>query len=64
VRLRCRNCSAVVTEPMRQAYMLPSPGWRELAEEWFCGACCGNGQDTGEVRVIPATSAPRTPHSP
>jgi hypothetical protein len=49
MRLRCRNCSAVLSEPITAAFLLPSPGWRELADEWFCGACCGNGQDAGEV---------------
>mmetsp|Transcript_13527 Transcript_13527/g.18557 ORF Transcript_13527/g.18557 Transcript_13527/m.18557 type:complete len:436 (-) Transcript_13527:132-1439(-) len=50
MRLHCKECAAVLSEPLERALALPSVGWRELAEEWFCGsACCGPGEDVNEL---------------
>ncbi|KAK3242266.1 hypothetical protein CYMTET_48038, partial [Cymbomonas tetramitiformis] len=39
--LYCRHCSAALSLPFQEALLLPSSGWRELAQEfWFCGNCC------------------------
>ncbi|GBG71448.1 hypothetical protein CBR_g8866 [Chara braunii] len=40
----CRTCVAPITSNrLRRFLSLPSSDWYEVAESWFCGACCGGG---------------------
>eukprot|EP00850_Spirogloea_muscicola_P001239 SM000004S15109 [mRNA] locus=s4:1230249:1232846:- [translate_table: standard] len=40
----CKQCKQPILEaPIRKCVELPSAEWMELADNWYCGGCCGRG---------------------